>query len=83
MGGFGFGELVVIAVIVIVLFGVKRIPELGSSLGQGIANFRKSFKESQAIDVTPTENKSGHITDESHNENITTSSKKEKEKSEV
>jgi sec-independent protein translocase protein TatA len=40
---------------VVLLFGVKRLPELGSGLGQGISNFRKAFREGSAIDVTPQE----------------------------
>lgn len=50
-------ELAVVAGVVVLLFGVKRLPELGSGLGQGISNFRKSFREGSAIDVTPEEKK--------------------------
>lgn len=46
-------ELVVIAVIVVVLFGAKRLPELGSGLGKAISNFRKGYSEATALDVTP------------------------------
>lgn len=45
-------ELSVVALIVIVLFGAKRLPELGSGLGKAISNFRESYKDGQAIDVT-------------------------------
>ena len=48
-------ELTVIGIIVVLLFGTKRLPELGSGLGKAISNFRKSYKDSQAIDVTPEE----------------------------
>ena len=41
---FGTQELVIILVIVLLLFGAKRLPELGKSLGQGIKEFRKSSK---------------------------------------
>ena len=44
-GGLGLGELVVIFLIVLVIFGAKRIPEIGQGLGKGIANFRKAVKE--------------------------------------
>lgn len=37
-------ELIIILVIILVLFGAKRLPELGKSLGQGIKEFRKSAK---------------------------------------
>ena len=42
-----------IVMVVVLLFGVKRLPELGSGLGSMISNFKKSFKEGQALDVTP------------------------------
>ncbi|MHB0999366.1 MAG: twin-arginine translocase TatA/TatE family subunit [Armatimonadota bacterium] len=40
----GTPEIIGIVVVVIILFGAKRIPELGKSLGQGIKEFRKSTK---------------------------------------
>lgn len=45
MGGLGFPELLIIAVVVIVLFGAKRIPELATGLGSGIRNFKKAMNE--------------------------------------
>jgi len=47
MFGLGISELLIILVIVLVLFGVKRIPQLGTSLGEGIKNFTKSFKQEE------------------------------------
>jgi sec-independent protein translocase protein TatA len=44
MFGFGFPELVLILIIVVLIFGTSRIPELGRGLGEGIRNFRKSVK---------------------------------------
>jgi sec-independent protein translocase protein TatA len=46
-------EFWVIVMVVVLLFGVKRLPELGSGLGSMISNFKKSFKDGQALDVTP------------------------------
>lgn len=46
-------EAVVCLVVVVLLFGTRRLPELGSGLGQAISNFKKSYRDSQAIDVTP------------------------------
>ena len=57
MGNLGFSEILVVAVVIILLFGVKRLPELGSGLGEAIANFRKAYKDGQAIDVTQKEEK--------------------------
>ena len=58
MFGIGPLELVIILVVFVVLFGSKRLPELGTGLGQAITNFRKSFREGTSIDVTPKEEKS-------------------------
>jgi sec-independent protein translocase protein TatA len=44
MFGLGFPELLLILVIVIVIFGGSRIPELGKGLGEGIRNFKKGMK---------------------------------------
>jgi sec-independent protein translocase protein TatA len=45
MFGLGFGELLIILVVVLVFFGGSRLPKLGSSLGQAINNFKKGLKE--------------------------------------
>jgi len=39
----GMGELVIILIIVVVLFGASRLPQLGEGLGKGIRSFKKSF----------------------------------------
>lgn len=55
MFGLGPWELVIILVIVLIVFGVGRLPELGTGLGEGIKNFKKSYRDSKTIDVTPDE----------------------------
>lgn len=42
IGSFGLPELLIILVIVIVIFGAKKLPDLGKSLGEGIKNFKGS-----------------------------------------
>jgi sec-independent protein translocase protein TatA len=42
---FGIWELVLILAIVLVIFGAAKLPMLGESLGKGIRNFRRSFKD--------------------------------------
>ncbi len=42
-GKLGMGELLVILVIVLVLFGANKLPQLGKGLGEGIRSFKKSF----------------------------------------
>jgi len=49
----GFGEILIILVVVLLIFGANKIPQLGDALGKGIRNFRKASREDDAIDVTP------------------------------
>lgn len=49
----GSGELIIIAGIVLLLFGAKRLPELGSSVGKGIKNFKKGLKEENNNEQKP------------------------------
>jgi len=52
IGSFGFQELLVILLIVVLLFGARRIPELARGLGEGIRSFRSAMKgdDSEARD---------------------------------
>lgn len=43
MGNLGFGEIMVILLVVLILFGAKRLPEMGASLGKGIREFKRSI----------------------------------------
>ncbi len=45
IGGIGMGEMILMFLIVLVLFGAKRLPEIGSSLGKGIREFKSSVRE--------------------------------------
>ena len=44
-GGFGMGELLVILVIVLIIFGAGKLPEIGSGLGKAIRNFKGAADE--------------------------------------
>jgi sec-independent protein translocase protein TatA len=46
-------ELTIVGLLVVLLFGTKRLPELGSGLGKAISNFKRSYRETSEIDVTP------------------------------
>ena len=50
--GLGFGELALILVIVLIIFGAGKLPDIGEGLGRGIRNFKKAVKMPDAIDVT-------------------------------
>lgn len=47
LGGIGMTELIVILVIVLVIFGAGKLPEVGSALGKGIKNFKSSVSETE------------------------------------
>lgn len=51
--GLGMGELLVIVVILILIFGTSRIPELGRGLGEGIKNFKKAVKGEEEQEKKP------------------------------
>jgi len=44
-GNLGFTEIMLLAVVVLLVFGAKRLPEIGSAMGKGIREFKKSMKE--------------------------------------
>jgi sec-independent protein translocase protein TatA len=50
MFGIGMPELLVILVIILIIFGAGRLPEIGSAVGKGIKNFKKSFQEQEAVE---------------------------------
>lgn len=45
MFGLGMGEAVILLVVVVLLFGGKKLPELGSSMGKALTNFKKGMKD--------------------------------------
>ena len=52
----GMGELVVILLIVVVLFGATKLPALGQGLGQGLRSFKKAFSgDDEKPNTTPTD----------------------------
>ena len=54
-GSFGWMELMLILIIVLIIFGAGKLPQLGEGLGKAIKGFKKSVHEADAIDVTPGE----------------------------
>lgn len=59
MFGFGMGEILLVLVIVLIIFGVGKLPELGEGIGRGIRNFRKQMKAPDEIDITPKPEETG------------------------
>jgi len=51
--GMGFGELVLILLIVVVVFGATKLPQLGDGLGKAIKNFKRAVNAQNEIEVSP------------------------------
>ncbi len=47
MGNLGFTEIMIILLVVLLLFGAKRLPEVGASIGKGIREFKRSLSDTQ------------------------------------
>ena len=54
-GGLGMWEIMLIFLVVLLLFGAKRLPEIGSSLGKGIREFKSSIREIEGELKVPAE----------------------------
>ena len=50
IGGIGMPELLVILVIILIIFGAGKLPEIGSGLGRGIKNFRKASSGADEVE---------------------------------
>jgi sec-independent protein translocase protein TatA len=50
MFGLGIGELLLIAVVLLLLFGANKLPQLGQGLGESVKSFRKAFREVRSDD---------------------------------
>ncbi len=53
MFGIGMPEMLILLVIIFVIFGAGKLPEIGSGLGKAIRGFKKGVSEPDEIDVTP------------------------------
>ncbi len=53
MFGIGMPELIVILVIILVVFGAGKLPEIGSALGKGIKNFKRASEGKDEIEIKP------------------------------
>lgn len=51
----GATELLVILAVILLIFGGRKLPEVGAALGKGISNFRNALQGRDEIDVTPRE----------------------------
>ncbi|MDT8317888.1 MAG: twin-arginine translocase TatA/TatE family subunit [bacterium] len=53
MFGIGMPELIIILVIMLIIFGAGKLPEIGAGLGKGIKGFKKAVNNEDEIDITP------------------------------
>jgi sec-independent protein translocase protein TatA len=53
MFGLGIPELIIILVLVLIVFGAGKLPEIGAGLGKAIKGFKKGVSAEEEIDVTP------------------------------
>jgi sec-independent protein translocase protein TatA len=59
MGRIGWMELLVILAIVVMLFGARKLPDIGKGIGEGIRNFKDALKEGQGDTKKDSESQSG------------------------
>ncbi|WP_291441003.1 twin-arginine translocase TatA/TatE family subunit [Desulfovibrio sp.] len=64
MFGIGMQELLLILVVVLLVFGANKLPELGGGLGKAIRNFRRASSEPDEIDITPKDKKPSSTDDD-------------------
>jgi sec-independent protein translocase protein TatA len=57
-------QLGIVALLVVILFGTRRLPELGTGLGKAINNFKSSFREGSEIEATTSESKGAQVAKE-------------------
>ncbi|MDY6820342.1 MAG: twin-arginine translocase TatA/TatE family subunit [Deferribacterota bacterium] len=58
MFGLGTQELIIILVIIMIIFGAGKLPQIGEGLGKAIKNFKKATNDAEnAIDITPDSDK--------------------------
>lgn len=76
LGNFGFWEIIILGLVVLLVFGAKRLPEIGQSLGKGIREFKKSFTETQDAITSPMTDSPARQIDAANQQQPTTSEPK-------
>ena len=71
MMGIGFPELMIILVIIMIIFGAGKLPEIGSAFGRSIKNFKSSMKEAEESDEGLAKSESSESSESGPKEEIT------------
>ena len=82
MMGIGFPELMVILIIIMIIFGAGKLPEIGSAFGRSIKNFKGSMNEAEAEDL-PVENNSSEDSSDKEEVAVKTENTAENKKSDA
>jgi len=53
MFGFGMPELIIILVIIMVVFGAGKLPEIGGAIGKSLTNFKKGMQDKDVTEINP------------------------------
>jgi sec-independent protein translocase protein TatA len=75
MFGMGLGELVLILLIVVVVFGATKLPQLGDGLGRAIKNFKRAVNAQNEIEVAPKSEAKATLDDDGDRPTKTTTAK--------
>jgi len=59
--GLGWQEILILLLILVLLFGARKLPEIGKGLGESIRNFKKALKNEEADDKKPGGNDAGAL----------------------
>lgn len=68
MGNLGFGEVVLILLVLLLVFGTSRLPALGDAVGKGIRNFRRGVKPDPGVQAPHEPAGAGHASAEGKDE---------------
>ena len=75
--GIGMSELIVILVIIMIIFGAGKLPDIGSAFGKSIRNFKQSMKESEAESAGTA--KAEEVAQNTNTQSVKASAKKEED----